>query len=115
MLITVTLKDANGNVVSGAASLLTADTVTVANAMPKGSRWKDNSDGTYTEAYRATTAGMGLKATVKMSGWGNPVESGAYAITAITLEDISVNEYTFASNAGPDNGLQRRGVHAGTE
>ncbi|TBL58037.1 hypothetical protein [Hafnia paralvei] len=35
------------------------------------------------------------------------MESGPYAITAITLEDISVNEYTFASNAGfPTTGFK---------
>ncbi|MFN1131321.1 inverse autotransporter beta domain-containing protein, partial [Lelliottia nimipressuralis] len=103
MLITVTLKDANGNAVSGAAASLTADTVTVANATLKGGSWKDNSDGTYTRTYTATTAGTGLKATVKLSGWAGKTESGAYAITATTPDEatsaISTDKTTYASGA----------------
>ncbi|SQA97939.1 Uncharacterised protein [Cedecea neteri] len=60
MLITVTLKDANGNAVTGAAASLTTEAVTVVNATLKtGSSWKDNGDGTYTGTYTATTAGTG--------------------------------------------------------
>jgi adhesin/invasin len=104
MLITVTLKDKNGTDLTGDVGLLTTSTVTVANATFKtGSSWKDNNNGTYTGTYTATKAGSGLKATVKLSGWGSPASSEAYAIT---LEDeapasinTQVNAYTFTQTS----------------
>ncbi|MEG0431906.1 MAG: inverse autotransporter beta domain-containing protein, partial [Morganella sp. (in: enterobacteria)] len=61
--VTVTLKDAQGNSVSGQASALTADTVTVPNASVKaGSSWTDNGDGTYTGLYTAKTVSTDNKA-----------------------------------------------------
>ncbi|ELF0847164.1 inverse autotransporter beta domain-containing protein [Salmonella enterica] len=104
MAVTVTLKDAQDNAVTGAASSLTADAVTVPSATLKtGSSWKDNGDGTYTGTYTATMAGTGLKATLKLSGWGGPASSEAYAIT---LEDeapasinTQVNAYTFTQTS----------------
>ncbi|WP_271130467.1 inverse autotransporter beta domain-containing protein, partial [Dryocola boscaweniae] len=82
MQVTVMLKDAAGNAVSGAASALTAETVTVANAEQKDGSWKDNGDGTYNAAYTATVAGTGLKAALKLNGWKGQSESAAYAITS---------------------------------
>ncbi|SUD99002.1 Filamin/ABP280 repeat [Providencia rettgeri] len=80
--MTVTLKDAEGNAVSGEASALTSSTVTVPNATPKASsRWVDNGDGTYTGTYVANTVGTGLKASVKLTDWSSAVESTGYAIT----------------------------------
>lgn len=101
MAVTVTLKDASDNAVTGATSSLTADTVTVPNATLKaGSSWKDNGDGTYTATYTATTAGTGLKAEVKLSGWGSAAASEAYVITSpVTLKDVLVNRYPFAKDA----------------
>ncbi|EEB2895049.1 invasin, partial [Salmonella enterica subsp. enterica serovar Tennessee] len=85
MVVTVTLKDGQDNPVTGAAASLTADTVTVPNAILKaGSRWRDNGDGTYTATYTATTVGTDLKATVRLGGWDTVAQSGAYAITAAT-------------------------------
>ncbi|SUD99114.1 Filamin/ABP280 repeat [Providencia rettgeri] len=79
--VTVTLKDAEGNAVSGQASALT-DTVTVPNATQKAnSNWVDNGDGTYTGTYVANTVGTGLKASVKLTDWSSAVESTGYAIT----------------------------------
>lgn len=100
MLNTVTLKDAQGNAITGASASLTTDTVTVQNATLKtGSSWKDNSDGTYTATYTATTAGTGLKASLKLSGWSSAAESETYAIKANTEAPASintqVNPYTF--------------------
>ncbi|WP_336845420.1 hypothetical protein, partial [Providencia rettgeri] len=47
MLVTVTLKDAYGNTVSGQNNSLTDTTVTVENASAKvNSSWNDNEDGT---------------------------------------------------------------------
>ncbi|EDL8432105.1 invasin [Salmonella enterica subsp. diarizonae] len=104
MAVTVTLKDAQDNAVTGAAASLTADTVTVPNATLKtGSSWKDNGDGTYTATYTATTAGTGLKATVKLSGWSSAASSEAYAITAEDEAPASintqVNPYTFTQTS----------------
>lgn len=99
--ITVTLKDAQDNVVTGAASSLTSQTVTVANATRKaGDSWVDNGDGTYAATYTATQAGTDLTATVKLGGWSSSVASDAYAITAIPeMKDVTVNGYTFAKDA----------------
>ncbi|MGK0740189.1 inverse autotransporter beta domain-containing protein, partial [Yokenella regensburgei] len=66
MLVTVTLKDANGNGVTGASASLTAEAVTVQNATAKADGWTDNGDGTYGRTYAAVTAGTGLKAAVKL-------------------------------------------------
>ncbi|MCK8148097.1 inverse autotransporter beta domain-containing protein [Citrobacter sedlakii] len=109
MLITVTLKDAQGKAVTGATASLTTDTVTVQNATLKtGSSWKDNNDGTYTTTYTATTAGTGLKAALKLTGWSGVAESKAYTITtAPAMKDVTVNGYTFAKDAGfPTTGFK---------
>ncbi|BEM76418.1 inverse autotransporter beta-barrel domain-containing protein [Serratia marcescens] len=82
MLITVTLRDVNGNPVSGMLDSLTAGAVKVANAMLKTSGWKDNGNGTYVTTYTAATAGSGLKATLKLDGWGRESLSRLYSITA---------------------------------
>ncbi|EAZ9183341.1 invasin, partial [Salmonella enterica] len=104
MLITVTLKDGQDNAVTGAAASLTAVTVTVPNAILKaGSRWRDNGDGTYTATYTAATAGTELRATVRLSGRGNPASSDAYAITAATPDGarsaISTDATTYVSGS----------------
>ncbi|MFT2793519.1 inverse autotransporter beta domain-containing protein [Serratia sp. T13T92] len=80
--VTVTLKDATGNAVEGSAGLLTSTTVTVpkGNATPSVA-WVESTPGTYTATYVAETAGTGLKATLKLTGWSALVSSGEYAIT----------------------------------
>ncbi|SSH80090.1 Invasin [Klebsiella pneumoniae] len=100
--MTVTLKDAAGSAVTGAASSLTADAVTVANATLKsGSSWTDNNDGTYTGTFTATTAGTGLKASLKLTDWTDKDESAAYAITAgkpdRAQSAIAVDKTTYTS------------------
>ncbi|OUF04852.1 hypothetical protein AZ021_004517, partial [Enterobacter ludwigii] len=82
MMVTVTLKDALGNAVTGASALLTGNAVTVPDATLKSGGWKDNGDGTYTATYAATTAGTGLKAVLKLADWSGTTESAVYAITA---------------------------------
>ena len=76
--LTVTLKDSEGNAVAGA---LTADAVTVPNAVLK-SAWKDNGDGSYAAAYTATKSGSGLNATLQLSGWAQASESAMYSVAA---------------------------------
>ena len=77
--ISVSLKDADNNAVSGVT--LSAEVVTVVNARLTGS-WTDNKDGTYTATYTATRAGVGLKATLKLKEWSKPSESAAWSISA---------------------------------
>ncbi|MFM1348942.1 invasin domain 3-containing protein, partial [Yersinia proxima] len=81
MAVTVTLKDASNNGVTGAAASLTTDAVKVANATLQSSNWTDNNDGTYRATYLAQTSGTGLKATLTLDGWGQSATSPAYAIT----------------------------------
>ncbi|HDT0662180.1 TPA: hypothetical protein QIB60_004895, partial [Enterobacter cloacae subsp. dissolvens] len=64
MTVTVTLKDAQGNAVTGATSSLTPEAVTVPDATLRSGSWKDNGNGTYTAVYTATTVGADLKATM---------------------------------------------------
>lgn len=104
MAVTVTLKDGQDNAVTGTAASLTADTVTVPNAILKaGSRWRDNGDGTYTATYTATTAGTNLRATVRLGGWSTAAQSGKYGIIlgyeAPASINTQVNAYTFTQTS----------------
>ncbi|ECT1737382.1 invasin, partial [Salmonella enterica subsp. enterica serovar Saintpaul] len=104
MLITVTLKDKNGTILTGDAGLLTTTTVTVPNAtLRTGSSWTDNGDGTYTATYTATTVSTENLATLKLSGWDAAAQSEKYAITpeveAPTSINTQVNAYTFTQTS----------------
>ncbi|WP_328585642.1 beta-prism lectin domain-containing protein, partial [Morganella psychrotolerans] len=80
--VTVTLKDAQGNGVTGQQSVLTTEAVTVPNAGVKpGSSWVDNRDGTYVRVYTAKTVSTGNTVSLKLSGWGSAAVSGAYAVS----------------------------------
>ncbi|WP_336241837.1 invasin domain 3-containing protein, partial [Citrobacter freundii] len=102
--VTVTLKDAAGNPITGEASSLTSSTVTVPNATINGS-WTDNSNGTYSATYVAGLAGTGLTATVKLAGWTNPKDAAAtYDITASTTpaqstSTIAVDQSAYTAGA----------------
>ncbi|OLF57968.1 hypothetical protein BTN33_17335, partial [Aeromonas veronii] len=95
--VTVTLKDAQGNAMTGQSGLLTDSTVVVPNTTGTP-RWTDNGDGTYSDTYTATNAGAGLKATLVLSGWSG-VSSAAYAIIPI-MTGVTVNGEMFAPDAG---------------
>uniref|UniRef100_UPI000AAE526B invasin domain 3-containing protein n=1 Tax=Escherichia coli TaxID=562 RepID=UPI000AAE526B len=83
MKVTVTLKDLNGNVVTGQKAALTTTSVTVPNATLKaGSDWTDNDDGTYTATYTAAAVSTGNQASLKLSGWSDSRTSEKYVITA---------------------------------
>ncbi|EMY6607637.1 invasin, partial [Salmonella enterica] len=104
MTVTVTLKDAADNAVTGASSSLTADAVKVPNAALKiGSSWTDNGDGTYTATYVAETVSADNRATLALSGWGAPQQSEAYAITAAAPDQaksaIATDKASYASGA----------------
>ncbi|MGP3147275.1 hypothetical protein ACTVNI_25870, partial [Serratia bockelmannii] len=90
MKVTVTLKDAQSNPVTGQAALLTADTVTVPGATLAGG-WKDEGDGVYSAAYKADKAGTDLKASLKLKGWAGSADSAVYTIThGAAVPDLSV-------------------------
>ncbi|WP_367376812.1 invasin domain 3-containing protein [Hafnia alvei] len=98
MMVTVTLKDGQGNGATGQAALLTSSAVTVANATAKADGvWADNGDGTYSRTYIATTVGTGLKALLKLNGWTAATESAAYAITQGSVVQAGAK---IATNAG---------------
>ncbi|WP_284473514.1 invasin domain 3-containing protein [Serratia symbiotica] len=108
MMLTLTLKDAQGNPVSGQASALTDDRVQVANAAAKAEAWTDAGNGIYTCTYTAQQAGSDLKATLQLPGWRSANSSPAYTITINGyLKDIAVNGYTFNKDAGfPTTGFK---------
>ncbi|MGY6233016.1 inverse autotransporter beta domain-containing protein (plasmid) [Enterobacter asburiae] len=79
MTLTVSLSDVAGNPVGG-VTLQDTD-VTVGGAQAADPQWTDNGDGTYTRAYTAQNAGTGQKATLKLNGWSEAVESTTYDIS----------------------------------
>ncbi|WP_226020051.1 invasin domain 3-containing protein [Serratia symbiotica] len=108
MMLTVTLKDAQGNPVIGQASALTDDRVQVANAAAKAEAWTDAGNGIYTRTYTAQQAGSALKATLQLPDWNSADESATYVITKPDeLRYVNVNNYNFAKDAGfPTTGFK---------
>ncbi|MEX9226031.1 invasin domain 3-containing protein, partial [Providencia rettgeri] len=102
ILVTVTLKDVNGNIVVGQSPLLTSSAVSVANSEVKsGTRWIDNNNGSYSRVYLANMAGSDLLATLQLSDWNGDTVSSPYTITsgsAVALNStIAVDKATYAS------------------
>ncbi|ETO41153.1 invasin domain 3-containing protein, partial [Morganella sp. EGD-HP17] len=83
--VTVTLKDAQGNALSGRADEL-AGRVEVGgdSLMKEGSSWTDNGDGTYTGIYVANKAGIGgnYYAVLYVGGVQQYIRSRSFVITA---------------------------------
>ncbi|MGP3284259.1 inverse autotransporter beta domain-containing protein, partial [Serratia bockelmannii] len=105
MKVTVTLKDAQGNAVSGQTDSL--KDVAVPNAELKGT-WTETAanSGVYSGTYTAQQAGTGLKATLKRTGWSREVASKAYVIASLTFEAVIVNGHQFPVSAGfPSTGF----------
>ncbi|HGE8289445.1 TPA: hypothetical protein ACGD4M_005026, partial [Serratia marcescens] len=105
MKVTVTLKDAAGNAVSGQADSL--KDVKVPNAVLKGA-WTETAanSGIYSGMYTAQRAGTGLKATLKHTGWSREVASEAYVIVRLTFEAVIANGHQFPVSAGfPSTGF----------
>ncbi|CAK9886791.1 MAG: hypothetical protein XXXJIFNMEKO3_03237 [Candidatus Erwinia impunctatus] len=97
--VTVTLKDTQGNPVTGQSGALSgADVVTVSNAQVKDTAWAEGTGdnvGTYTRTYTAVTSGSSLKAKLALNSWTK--ESGEYAITAgaaVQLNSAIVTDVT---------------------
>ncbi|HDF2420931.1 TPA: inverse autotransporter beta domain-containing protein [Morganella morganii] len=82
LTVTVTLKDAEGNGISGQEALLTEKTVIVPNAAAKADAWTDKGDGEYERVYTAEKSGTNLKASLKPDNWDSAVNSPVYTITA---------------------------------
>ncbi|EPS5377147.1 inverse autotransporter beta domain-containing protein [Escherichia albertii] len=87
-LITVTLRDAQGNAVPDGAALLSGSSVTVEGADGPSGSWT-GTDGTYTATWRAKTAGDDYHATLKLAGWSENKRSDTYAIRA--SEPVKIN------------------------
>ena len=105
MKITVTLKDAADNAVSGQTDSL--KDVAVPNAVLKGA-WTETAanSGVYSGTYTAQQAGTGLKATLKRTGWSREVASKAYVIASLTFEAVIVNGHQFPVSVGfPSTGF----------
>ncbi|MCW7650676.1 invasin, partial [Serratia bockelmannii] len=97
MTVTATLKDAQGNPVSGQAAGL--KDVKVPNAELKGT-WTETAAnaGIYRATYTAKTAGTGLQATLTLSGASaTPV---TYAITAgvVARAELSLDKASYVSD-----------------
>ncbi|MGP2888770.1 hypothetical protein ACTVM7_20095, partial [Serratia marcescens] len=104
LTVTVTLKDAAGNSVSGEEGKL-ATVVKVPNAELK-EVWVDKGDGVYGATYTATMVGDNLKAIMTLNGWSQARESGVYRIVADGITGIQVNGYRFSADAGfPSTGF----------
>ncbi|RII74030.1 invasin, partial [Serratia odorifera] len=97
LILTVTLKDAQGNPAPGQAGTLTAETVKAANAELKGSWAETGTAGTYSATYTAKTAGTGLKASLKLGS--TTAASGTYAITAgtVTTATLTADNTTYVA------------------
>ncbi|MCW7650678.1 invasin, partial [Serratia bockelmannii] len=96
MTLTVTLKDAQGNAVSGQTDSL--KDVKVPNAVLKGT-WTETAAnaGIYRTTYTAKTAGTGLQATLTLNGASaTPV---TYAITAgvVAKAELSLDKASYVS------------------
>ncbi|MCW7680235.1 hypothetical protein OM393_24470, partial [Serratia bockelmannii] len=105
MKVTVTLKDAAGNAVSGQTDSL--KDVAVPNAVLKGA-WTETAanSGVYSGTYTAQQTGTGLKATLKHTGWSREVASKAYVIASLTFEAVIVGGHQFPVSAGfPSTGF----------
>ncbi|MGL5384920.1 MAG: invasin domain 3-containing protein, partial [Serratia sp. (in: enterobacteria)] len=100
IVVTVELKDANGNPVTEQSGRLTPDTVTVPHTTFTGAWAESSTVGTYTATYTAITAGTNLVATLQLSDWSGSVSAeNDYSITAgemvpanstVTLEDTTL-------------------------
>ncbi|EBI6354696.1 invasin, partial [Salmonella enterica] len=100
--VTVTLKDMNGNAVTGKADLLTDTTVQVPNAEQAG-KWIDGGDGTYSVAYTAEIASNNNHASLKLSEWSTSLQSGSFTIEqgyeAPSFINTQLDDHNFEVNS----------------
>ncbi|MCW7650679.1 invasin, partial [Serratia bockelmannii] len=96
MTLTATLKDAQGNPVSGQADSL--KDAAVPNAVLKGA-WTESGVGEYKATFIAQQTGVGLKATLKVAD-GSVASTTAYAITAgvVAKAELSLDKASYVSD-----------------
>lgn len=103
MAVTVTLKDAYDNAVSGQVSRLTEEIVDVQSAQIKpGSQWTEGPDGVYQRVYQATTSGMGFKATLTLNNEQSYSSSYMVNVGSIFAENSSIVTNTSSYALGED-------------
>ncbi|WP_281853333.1 invasin domain 3-containing protein, partial [Enterobacter sp. 200527-13] len=97
MKVTVTLKDAQNNAVSGQASALKGAVKVAGAATAPKVDWAEAGSGSYTATFTATTAGTGL--TARLTLGGASANSTAYAITAgaVTAATVTVDKASYVS------------------
>ncbi|MFP2429090.1 hypothetical protein ACLEVL_24795, partial [Enterobacter ludwigii] len=112
--VTVTLKDAHDNPVSGQAAVLGDTTVTVrGTSNTPDVSWAETGPGSgeYTATYTAAQSGEGYTATLKLSGWSGPKQSGTYDIVADNkITGLIADGHEF----GPDEGFPTTGFSGAT-
>lgn len=85
MMYWVTLKDINGNPVTGRALELRESGVVIVPNSSYGIWLKEIEDGVYENmsgnSFKATHAATGLRASLQMSGWSTAIQSEPYSIT----------------------------------
>lgn len=100
--ITVSLKDAAGNAVTGYADDIV---LTMANTIEKSGAWHDNNNGTYTSVYTASGTASGF-ARLKLADWETHIAS-MYTIKSVSLKSVAINGYEFSPTAGvPQTGFK---------
>ncbi|MDA8491367.1 inverse autotransporter beta domain-containing protein [Kluyvera sp. Awk 3] len=100
--ITVSLKDAAGNAVTGYADEIV---LTMANTIEKSGAWHDNNNGTYTSVYTASGTASGF-ARLKLADWETHIAS-MYTIKSVSLKSVAINGYEFSPTAGvPQTGFK---------
>ena len=81
IMVTVVLKDAQGNFITDGVVQLNEENVQVRNADPiQGNNWVYNGNGQYQRQYMAHFAEANLNAQLKMAGWSDANYSNNYTI-----------------------------------
>jgi len=105
MVVTAILKDADGNALLDAVSLLSDSTVTVGGGVElRKTVWSGKGDGSYTATYTATQPGANQQASMQFSGWSSAVSSAPYSIIAApaAAEKSSINVDKATYTVGDD-------------
>lgn len=101
-IVTIDIRDDQGNAIVDFWSL--NPQVTIPNAEPKYSQggWDYDVNGKFVRPYIAKTVGTDLKATVKLSGLNDNIQSNAYTISSgnVSITSVSVGSHKFGATDG---------------
>lgn len=100
MNITVSLKDAAGNAVTGYSDDIV---LSMTNTVEKSGGWSDNNDGTYTSVYTASASSTG-SARLQLAHWDSHIASD-FIIRLVQIASVNINNYDFP----PSEGIPRTG------